>query len=389
MTKWICSQFGAREKYAIPRALQLRGLLKDLYTDIWLKETSPLQAINKRAKGRYNTELKNATVHHYTNYFLFLKIKERLLRRQVEYDVVFDDLLSRDLKKCKDERINFFGYSYSSRKSFKIAKQKGYNTFLGQINPGPKEAEIVIEEYKKFRGGVFKPFVPSKRYWDLWREEISLSDKLIVNSEWSKKLLLEEGISPDKLVVIPLAYEPTAVKVERTFKNVFSKKEPLELLYLGGIGIRKGFHILVDALRDLLPLPVHLNVVGELKGPKELLTNLPANITYHGSVAQQEVSNFYRTSDLFMFPTLSDGFGLTQLEAQAYKLPIVTSMFCAPVISDRRNGIVLQKVDKTSLKEVIQEVLDTPKILEDFSNHSLSLKDFSINRLADSLSSLK
>jgi glycosyltransferase involved in cell wall biosynthesis len=46
---------------------------------------------------------------------------------------------------------------------------------------------------------------------------------------------------------------------------------------------------------------------------------------------------FYERADLFLFPTLSDGFGLTNLEAQAWSLPIVASRFCGEVVRDGVN----------------------------------------------------
>jgi glycosyltransferase involved in cell wall biosynthesis len=38
-----------------------------------------------------------------------------------------------------------------------------------------------------------------------------------------------------------------------------------------------------------------------------------------------------------VFPTFSDGFGLTQLEAQAWILPIITTNFCGKLVEDEQN----------------------------------------------------
>src|SRR6185503_21068264 len=50
--KWICCQLGAREHYAVPRALQLGGVLGEFITDLWLK----------RFKGRFHAGLASARV---------------------------------------------------------------------------------------------------------------------------------------------------------------------------------------------------------------------------------------------------------------------------------------------------------------------------------------
>ncbi|MGH9883066.1 MAG: glycosyltransferase family 4 protein, partial [Pyrinomonadaceae bacterium] len=43
---WLCSQLGAREHYAIPRALFRQGLLDHLLTDAWVPPSSPLAALS-------------------------------------------------------------------------------------------------------------------------------------------------------------------------------------------------------------------------------------------------------------------------------------------------------------------------------------------------------
>lgn len=63
-------------------------------------------------------------------------------------------------------------------------------------------------------------------------------------------------------------------------------------------------------------------------------------VRWIGSVPRSATAMYYQLADVFLFPTLSDGFGLTQLEAQAWKLPIITSKFCGEVVKDRVNGAI-------------------------------------------------
>ena len=67
---------------------------------------------------------------------------------------------------------------------------------------------------------------------------------------------------------------------------------------------------------------------------------VPADLRDHpqvrwaGTVSREDTARYYRDADVFLFPTYSDGFGLTQLEAQAWKLPIIASVFCGAVVED-------------------------------------------------------
>lgn len=391
ITQWVCSQLGAREKYAIPRAIRRNGNLADFYTDIWMKPGSWAAILNKRLNGRYHPDLGDVRVKHFTRQIIAEKFREKLTGSVVATDIFYDKLLQHELLRRKSSgQITFFCYSYSSRLSMKAARSLGYVTILGQINPGPAEAAIVTQAFRQYRNGIHKATVPDETYWERWREEVGYADKLIVNSSWSLQLLTKAGVPPEKCVVIPLAYEspaPTPTPVRN--RKGFDYNTPLRLLYLGGIGIRKGFHILVEAMRLLVKHPVHLDVVGMLKGPRELIQELPPNVTLHGSVPGDEVGKYYQSADIFIFPTLSDGFGLTQLEAQSHRLPLIVSAFCAEIVTDGINGLILEQVDAQSITEAVLKVVDQPELLERFSANAVSMNDYSLERLSQNLATLE
>src|SRR5438034_7526880 len=54
---WICCQIGAREHYAVARALHRRGALELLLTDVWLPVRHPLRVINRSLRERFHPEL--------------------------------------------------------------------------------------------------------------------------------------------------------------------------------------------------------------------------------------------------------------------------------------------------------------------------------------------
>jgi glycosyltransferase involved in cell wall biosynthesis len=85
---------------------------------------------------------------------------------------------------------------------------------------------------------------------------------------------------------------------------------------------------------------------------------------------------------------LSDGFGLTQLEAQAWKLPVIASRYCGEVVRDEVNGVVLEEVSGASIAEVLSELLREPEKLSAMAGRSGVEECFSLSRLASSLSKL-
>jgi glycosyltransferase involved in cell wall biosynthesis len=387
--KWICSQFGARENYAVPRALGQAGRLHRLYTDIWVPPANLAGVLNAKARSRFHNDLRQVNVKAFTARFLFAQAKAKFSGKYADIESDFDKLVATSISHLEVEsNTTFFSYSYSCRHSIKTSKAKGLTTFLGQINPGPAEADIVRAEFAKHFGSKYPPTIPDDKYWENWQEEVAAADLLIVNSDWSRDLLVHSGVDVNKIHIIPLAYESMEATGRRVFNLNFNRSSPLRLLYLGGIGIRKGFHILVDAMRGISHLPVVLDVVGGLKGPKELLENLPSNIVVHGHVHRSNVSRFFDEAHAMVFPTLSDGFGLTQLEAQARKLPVIVSTNCAKVITHMYNGIVLSSVTKEFITDAISQLLTRPELVASFSENSVSMEMYSIAMLRERLTKL-
>jgi glycosyltransferase involved in cell wall biosynthesis len=85
---------------------------------------------------------------------------------------------------------------------------------------------------------------------------------------------------------------------------------------------------------------------------------------------RSEVAKHYRTADVFVFPTHSDGFGLTQLEAQSWKLPIVASRHCGEVVSDGLNGLILAEVTAEEIAASLLRLLHDPQSLQKMADES-------------------
>ena len=139
--------------------------------------------------------------------------------------------------------------------------------------------------------------------------------------------------------------EPDAsLTFSRQYPAEFSHSRPLRVLFLGQINLRKGIGPLIDAIRLLVGEPVEFWFVGpvQIPVPPDLRDN--PQVRWIGPVSRDDTARLYQDADVFLFPTFSDGFGLTQLEAQAWKLPIISTKFCGDVVEDDINGRILSEV---------------------------------------------
>ncbi len=187
-----------------------------------------------------------------------------------------------------------------------------------------------------------------------------------VNSDWSREALLAEGIPEEKIAVVPLAYTPPPETHgrHRTHPAAFSRQRPLRVLFLGQAIARKGIHDLIAAAELMEADPIAFDVIG---GHGPLSRRPPGNLTFHGPVPRGEVSRWYEKADLFVLPSHSDGFALTQLEAMAHGLPVVATPRCGAVVEEGRTGWVVQPGNPRQLADVLREAISTPSLLPQMS----------------------
>jgi glycosyltransferase involved in cell wall biosynthesis len=162
----------------------------------------------------------------------------------------------------------------------------------------------------------------------------------------------------------------------------------MRVLFLGQINLRKGVGQLLEAVELLSGENVEFWFVGptQIHVPQSL--KLHPQVRWFGVAPRVEVASYYRDADVFIFPTLSDGFGLTQLEAQSWKLPVIASRNCGEVVRDGYNGVILEEVSGQAIANALLSLLRSPETLSALSVRSAVDERFSLKKLAESLKKL-
>jgi glycosyltransferase involved in cell wall biosynthesis len=111
-------------------------------------------------------------------------------------------------------------------------------------------------------------------------------------------------------------------------------------------------------------------------------------VKWFGVAPRTKAETYYQQADVFILPTHSDGFGLTQLEAQAWKLPVIASRYCGEVVCDGVNGVILEEVSAQAIAEVLLTLLRSPGTLREMSANSGVGDRFSLRTFASSLAAL-
>jgi glycosyltransferase involved in cell wall biosynthesis len=371
---WICCQLGAREHYMVPAALKRRGVLGRVLTDFWITPDHPARLIAPRLRDRFRPDL-DGDVTAFNGAAMLFEAQAsasqstwtRTMRRNEWFQSKAIEWVQRHLR----PQSIVISYSYAGRRVFQLAKGRDCTTVLVQIDPGPAEEQIVAELHR-VHPDIEPRWQPAPAaYWQQWREEIGHADHVVVHSEWSRAALAQAGVAQQKLTVIPLAYEPpiAARTFTREYPARFTADRPLRALFLGQVTLRKGVVPLLEAARALQGEPIEFI----LAGPNTLspeTRNAPGCIKWAGAVPRGQAHLAYRAADVFVFPTLSDGFGLTQLEAQAWRLPVIATMRCGEVVKSGINGVVLQEVSGREIAAVLRDLVAHPEKLAAMSASS-------------------
>lgn len=344
---WVVAQIGAREHYAIASALHARGLLRELITDYWsppgasLPRSTLLRALRQRRSpdiperlvASFNLRtlgqhLLRPLWHGASPYLTFAREGRAFGRRAAN---CLASLASRGEVDC------FFGYTTGSLEVMQRLRGTGVVCILDQIDPSIVEEEIVQQERAEFpEWEAHMQPIPSAYYERSW-EEWRLADIIVVNSRWSAAALRQIGVPDHKLFILPLLFHPPQNDPpERPLG-----RPRLRVAWAGSVTLRKGIQYLAQAAELLQSSPVEIKVAGSIHVNPAMLAGLPKNTEILGRVTRREMRDVYNWADVYVLPTVSDGFAITQLEAMAHGLPVIATDRCGDVVQHGINGLII------------------------------------------------
>lgn len=96
-------------------------------------------------------------------------------------------------------------------------------------------------------------------------------------------------------------------------------------LVVGRIEARKNVQLAIDAFRAAAPADVDLLIVGRREPGIAVETGGDPRVVELGGVPEDELIALYRGADLFLYPSVAEGFGLPLLDAILFGAPTISS----------------------------------------------------------------
>lgn len=181
-------------------------------------------------------------------------------------------------------------------------------------------------------------------------QEIQLADHIFVPSSFVQNSLLDAGVKPEKISVIPFGAPIDYFNPKPKKDNIF------RALFVGRVAPRKGVHYLLQAWRELQLHEAELLLVGINDFPEGWLNQYIDIIRYLKSVPHSSLNEYYSAASVLVFPSLVEGLALVQLEAMACGIPIITTPNAggSDIVTDGVEGFVVPIRDLDVLKEKLE-----------------------------------
>jgi glycosyltransferase involved in cell wall biosynthesis len=259
-----------------------------------------------------------------------------------------------------DDSDIFVGFSSFSLHSLRKAQKSGA---IGVIERGSShilfQQSILEEEYEKL-GLKFKGAYPKTIEKEL--EEYKEADYISIPSSFVKRSFLKKGVPENKLIQVPYGVDL------HEFHQIPKKDEVFRVVYVGSMKIRKGTHYLLQAFSELnLPNSELLLVGGMLDNMKAFFEKYKGSYRWIGHQPQKELYRYYSQSNIFVIPSIEDGFGMVILQAMACGLPVICTANTGgeDLIENGKQGFVIPIRDVEALKKKILFLYENPEICEE------------------------
>ncbi|MGE3957917.1 MAG: glycosyltransferase family 4 protein [Vicinamibacterales bacterium] len=212
-----------------------------------------------------------------------------------------------------------------AEETLRLARVRGARSILDSPTGHIRHYQQMLE--RESRRWVGWPYIghPNARMVNRVEAEYQLADRIRVSSRWSLATLVDGGIDPRKVFVAPQQVDITRFAPPSARP---APSGPLRIAFVGSFSLAKGFPYLLEAVRRVGPQHVVVEMVGATGDlwSRRLFARLADGL--HVVHAPGHPLEALRRADLFVFPTLHDGFGLAVAEALACGLPVITTDCC-------------------------------------------------------------
>ena len=193
-------------------------------------------------------------------------------------------------------------------------------------------------------------------------EPLLRADRFIAVSDHGRNVLLDRGVSPGRIHVVPPGFDRVPVGDGTPAR----REGPVRALCVAQWIPRKGILTLVEAWTLHERRGAVLELIGETNADADYTARVRAaidaapraSIVESGCVGDASLGASYAKADLFVLPSRYEGYGIVYAEALAFGLPIIAcDAGPVPDLVGREAGVLIQPNDRDDLSSALDLLL--------------------------------
>lgn len=177
----------------------------------------------------------------------------------------------------------------------------------------------------------------------------------------------------DSKVYSNAVFIPNAVDLEIFGNNSKSKKDnkKIKLLFVGRVEEAKGLDYLIKAIDKIVDkyLNIKLKIVGKGEDTdhyKSLVNelNLKENIQFEGQKTHKELAQYYSDADIFILPSLDEGFPVSMLEAWVASLSVIITDVggISKICTNNKDAMIISSKNSEAIKNVLIRLIEDKEL---------------------------
>ncbi len=323
----VTAAAGRRDGYQVPVALSEAGLLASHVTDQYLLDgLQPLfeRVANvgaseqlRRLSRRHHPQLPSRLVHC-SRRLVLTQLAQRLwpaLSQRWSDDQDPISWTALRLAQQKDASLLLhMGYAhYAFMAESRQKRRRGLVQYHPHITESARILLADLERYPALSDAREQLRIDAQDPTNA--EELERADLVVCNSQFTARTCALLGVNPEMLRVIPFGIQPLPTPAPRPSTRELGC---CRFLFVGSGLHRKGLHHLLEAWRNAQLQHSKLTLVCRVIDP-QIRSNfsLPEGVELQSAVSQQQLEELYSAADVFVLPSLVEGFGYVYLEALA------------------------------------------------------------------------
>ena len=285
-----------------------------------------------------------------------------------------DYLVAKQLPMLKDSIDIVHAWPLGALRTIQAAKRLGIPTVLERPNAHTRFAyEVVRQECHRIGVSLPRGYEHSFNADLLKHEEkeYALADALLCPSEFVVKTFIDQGFSRERLLRFIYGVDE---------KKFYPSNEPrlpqagLKMIFVGVCAVRKGLHFALEAwLQSTASKTGRFFIAGDfIPAYRKKLAPMLAHPSVEVLGQRHDVPELMRECDLFVLPSIEEGFGLVCTEAMASGCVPLISETCTDICRHGEHGFVHRVADVDGLNEHITRLDQNRGLLAQMRNACLA-----------------